>query len=216
MEKYPCYAECVAYALHQRGISENDFENTSLRVYHRQVANPGSVFKALRKGAIVIPCVNASLFGQEPSQQVATWLMGTDDAQQQVRLYDPLSRQECQKTVAHFTEAWIAAGGGRCTTAFEDDGTYQPKLIDLAHVELPSDLDELMEAMAENAHDMWALERQSEGWSYGPERNDQLLQTPDMVPYEQLSESEREYDRIMAKDTLRLLMALGYKIVKND
>ena len=88
-----------------------------------------------------------------------------------------------------------------CTTAFVNDGTYTPKLLDLTYVELPDGLDELLEAMAENAHDMWARERQSEGWTYGPERNDQLLETPDMVPYARLAESEKQYDRIMAADT---------------
>jgi hypothetical protein len=40
------------------------------------------------------------------------------------------------------------------------------------------------------------------------------LETPDMVPYSQLPESEKQYDRVMADDTLKLLIALGYRIVK--
>lgn len=58
------------------------------------------------------------------------------------------------------------------------------------------------------------MERQSEGWTYGPKRDDEKLETPDMVPYAQLPESEKQYDRIMAEDTLKLLIALGYKITK--
>ena len=95
-----------------------------------------------------------------------------------------------------------------------DEKTYQPKLIDLKHVELPPLFEELREAIAENAHDMWAMERQSEGWTYGPKRDDSLLETPDMVPYAQLPESEKQYDRLMAEDTLKLLTALGYEIIK--
>lgn len=101
-------------------------------------------------------------------------------------------------------------------TAFPRDAkTYFPKLIDLRDVDLPDEIDDLREAIAENAHDRWALERQSEGWTYGPKRDDAKLETPDMVPYAQLPESEKQYDRIMAEDTLKLLMTLGYKIEKN-
>lgn len=84
------------------------------------------------------------------------------------------------------------------------------------HDVLPPDMDELCEAIAENAHDTWALERQSEGWTYGPVRDDEALETPDMVPYSELPDSERQYDRVMAFDTLKLLVALGYKIVKDQ
>ena len=79
---------------------------------------------------------------------------------------------------------------------------------------MPESFDELREAIAENAHDMWALERQSEGWTFGSQRDDNKLETPDMVPYAQLPESEKQYDRLMAVDTLKLLTALGDKIEK--
>jgi hypothetical protein len=208
------YAQCVKYALQQKGIREDDFENTDLRVYHRNVANPKTVCKALNKGAIVIPLVSSTLFTDTADEEwMATILLEVCEEKGEARLYNPLVQQECVKPLDAFVTAWIASGGS-CTTAFSNDGTYVPKLIDLTHIELPSELDELMEAVAENAHDMWAMERQSEGWTYGPERNDQLLQTPDMVPYAQLTDSEKEYDRIMSKDTIRLFIALGYKIVK--
>jgi hypothetical protein len=60
----------------------------------------------------------------------------------------------------------------------------------------------------------YSRERQSEGWTLGPKRDDAKLETPDMVPYADLADSERQYDRVMAEDTLKLFMALGYKIVK--
>jgi hypothetical protein len=132
-----------------------------------------------------------------------------------VDLYVPKSDDIQTFPIATFVEAWEATGG-LCTTAFPADAkTYNPKLIDLEHVELPEGYAELREAIAENAHDMWALERQSEGWTYGPKRDDNKLETPDMVPYAKLPESEKQYDRLMAGDTLKLLTALGYKIEKN-
>jgi hypothetical protein len=34
------------------------------------------------------------------------------------------------------------------------------------------------------------------------------------VPYENLSESEKEYDRVMVNETLKTILALGYRIAK--
>ena len=132
-----------------------------------------------------------------------------------VDLFVP-DRNEVQSfPIDSFVEAWDAMGGV-CMTAFPQDArTYFPELIDLRDVDLPDEIDDLREAIAENAHDRWALERQSEGWTYGPKRDDAKLETPDMVPYAQLPESEKQYDRIMAEDTLKLLVTLGYKIEKN-
>lgn len=94
--------------------------------------------------------------------------------------------------------------------------TYIPQRIDISDVELTEDLNELQEAIAENAHEIWAEIRQAEGWTYGPERNDSLKQTPDMVPYSQLPESEKEYDRQMAMRTIKLLKKLGYDLIKRE
>ncbi len=94
--------------------------------------------------------------------------------------------------------------------------TYIPKPIDLSDVELTEDLSELREAIAENAHEIWAENRQREGWTYGPQRNDVLKQTPDMVPYSRLPESEKKYDREMAMKTIKLLQKLGYDLIKRE
>ena len=92
--------------------------------------------------------------------------------------------------------------------------TYQPKPIDTSHVELSEDLLELTELLAAHAHDVWALQRISEGWSFGPERDDAEKRHPDLVPYEDLSDSEKEYDRRAAMETLKAILTLGYVIEK--
>ena len=207
------YEECVSYALHNKGYQAKDFEDTPLRVYQRRVANKANIFKALSKGGIVIPIIHGSLLDIEGAEPVATVLLAADNVKQQVTLYNPVTQTPEYHNLQRFIKAW-EDGGGLCTTAFLNTDAYRPKLLNLEYVQLPADINELLEAMAENAHDRWALERQSEGWTYGPERDDQLILTPDMVPYGELSESEKEYDRIMATDTLRLLFALGYKLVK--
>ena len=94
--------------------------------------------------------------------------------------------------------------------------TYIPKPIDLSDVKLSDDLNELREAIAENAHEVWAQNRQADGWTYGPHRDDKLKQTPDMVPYSDLSEGEKKYDREMAMKTLQLVQKLGYDLVKRE
>lgn len=211
----PNYDKCVKYALTLKGIEGNSFQDTNLRVFERVTVNPGTVFTSLRKGGIVIPIVNASLFGHEDKEMTATVAIGANQITDMVSLYVPDTDDIKQFPIARFVEAWEQAGGF-CTTAFPDDpSTYTPRLKDLRQVELPDGIDALREALAENSHDRWAIERQSEGWTYGPERDDAKLESPDMVPYAQLPESEKQYDRLMAVNTLKLLISLGYKIEKN-
>lgn len=92
------------------------------------------------------------------------------------------------------------------------NNNYIPQPIDTSNVELPKELNVLVEAMAKNVHEVWAQTRISQGWSYGSERNDELKQHPCLIPYEELPEEEREYDRNTAISTLKFIVANGYKI----
>lgn len=92
--------------------------------------------------------------------------------------------------------------------------TYTPKPADLSDVNLPAELEPLIEQMAKNVHDVWAQSRISDGWRYGPERNDERKEHPCLVEYEQLPDSERAYDRNTAIGTLKLILKLGFKIEK--
>lgn len=91
---------------------------------------------------------------------------------------------------------------------------YQPKPVDTSHIVVPEDIRELTEKIAENVHDNWAASRIAEGWVYGEKRDDGLKTTPCLVPYQQLSETEKNYDRQTALETLKLILALGYSIEK--
>lgn len=93
---------------------------------------------------------------------------------------------------------------------------YEPHPIDVDKIPLDGDLEELQEAIAENAHDVWAEARIKEGWSYGKERDDVQKLHPDLIPYTALPDSEKEYDRIMAFNTIKLVKKLGYDIVKRN
>jgi len=96
------------------------------------------------------------------------------------------------------------------------NANYTPKPLDTSTVELPAELLELTELLAKNTHDIWAQQRFSEGWKYGAKRNDKLKEHPCLVPYENLPESEKEYDRNTAMETLKVIMNLGFKIKKSN
>lgn len=91
---------------------------------------------------------------------------------------------------------------------------YTPKPIDTSDAELSQELLELMERIAENVHEVWAEGRISQGWTYGEHRDDDKKTTPCLVPYDELPEEEKDYDRKTAMGTLKLILTLGYKIEK--
>lgn len=91
---------------------------------------------------------------------------------------------------------------------------YNPKPIDTSDVVLTDDLNELVEKMAENVHEIWAQSRMKQGWTYGPERNDELKHHPCLIPYGELPEVEKDYDRDTAVETLKLILKLGFRIEK--
>ena len=91
---------------------------------------------------------------------------------------------------------------------------YTPKPIDTSDIVLPESLLELTEKIAENVHETWAEARVAAGWKYGEKRDDDNKTTPCLVPYDELSDEEKEYDRSTAIQTLKLIVALGYKIEK--
>ena len=93
---------------------------------------------------------------------------------------------------------------------------YIPQPIDTSEVELSPEILELTELLAKNTHDVWAAGRISQGWTYGPTRNDQLKQHPCLVPYDELPECEKEYDRRTALETLKTLSAFGWNLVKTE
>jgi ryanodine receptor 2 len=92
--------------------------------------------------------------------------------------------------------------------------TYTPETIDTSRIRLASDLEELVERLAQNNHDHWARKRIEEGWRYGARRNDNEKEHPDLLPYDQLPESEKEYDRKTVVEVLKVIVALGYEVTK--
>ncbi len=93
-----------------------------------------------------------------------------------------------------------------------DSPEYKPHPLDTAQVELSEDLQANIEALARNNHEVWASNRAAEGWRYGPARNDARMEHPGMVPYDDLSEGEKDIDRGTVLQTLKAAAALGFEI----
>ena len=93
---------------------------------------------------------------------------------------------------------------------------YTPAPLDTSHIELDSEMVELLEKLAHNTHDVWANQRILDGWRYGPARNDALKEHPCLVLYEDLSEIEKEYDRVVVQQVIKAILAMGYRIDKSE
>lgn len=233
-----CAALCEAYIMHRRGISYDwnkhiqlarkkqwlKKEGTPLYAIGQLLATMGlmvtrqygcelaDIKEALRLDNDVIVIINDSKNenNNEPNHAVVVISLDKDN----ILLFDPNSESSnTDMRIEDFKKVWHSSSNYmvRCLRSVNE---YQPSPIDLNDIELSDKILELREAIAENAHNVWARARMDEGWRYGQERNDLLKLHPDLVPYSSLPESEKEYDRNMAMETVKLLIKLGYIIKK--
>lgn len=91
---------------------------------------------------------------------------------------------------------------------------YIPQPIDTVDIQLPHQLNPLLEAMAKNVHEIWAKERIQQGWKYGSKRDDNQKLHPCLIAYEDLPEEEKVFDRNTCIETLKLIIKLGFTINK--
>ena len=89
---------------------------------------------------------------------------------------------------------------------------YTPTPEDTKSIQLPKELNSLVEEMAKNVHEVWAQTRISQGWTDGAERKDAEKKHPCLVPYDELSEEEKTYDRNTSVETIKLILKLGFRI----
>ena len=195
-------------------------EKNNLPVSRRYNSTIEEVVRLLSAGNQLIAVVDDTLLGnaqssanQHPNHAVAISSISVET--DEIILFNPNTDEELTKySISSFMEAWRQSNNYLVVVNTTDKFIYDPSPIGLDDVVLSDDLTELQEAIAENAHEIWAKNRRDQGWSYGPERNDQKKETPDMVPYCNLPESEKLYDREMAMQTLKLVKKLGFEIVK--
>lgn len=94
------------------------------------------------------------------------------------------------------------------------ENRYVPQPIDTSKVKLSGPILELVERLARNTHEVWARKRIADGWTYGTERNDGAKKHPDLVSYDALSKGEKDYDREVVTEVIKVILALGYTIEK--
>ena len=166
-------------------------------------------------GNIRMESMEDAMVGKIPDHSLVI-LSITDEA---VVCYNPFQGNEPQWIERErFIDAWDDSNSYmiKINTKEAVAQTYRPAPLDLSDVTLPESLSELTEAIAENTHELWSQSRMAEGWTYGPVRNDATLKHPDLLPYSDLPESEKEYDRITAMNAIKLIVKLGYKITKSS
>lgn len=126
-----------------------------------------------------------------------------------IKLYDPAEGAVVEYPTSEFMEAW-ACSRNYLVSATTDTLAYDPHPMDLSDVELDEDLLELTEIIAENTHEIWGLARKEEGIVWGPVND--ATHNKDMVPYCDLPESEKDYDRNTAMMALKLAKKLGFRV----
>ena len=189
-----------------------------LMVTRQYEATLGDIKSALDAKNEVIAVVDSDkLYPERPDEEDApnhaVVVLAVDEEQNIISLFEPEVCATMEFALSDFLKAWHESRNYlvRVLRSIDD---YEPHPLNLEAVPLTEDLQELQEAIAENAHEVWAAARKAEGWTYGPVRNDALKQHPDLIPYSALPDSEKEYDRLMAFNTIKLVKKLGWKIVK--
>jgi hypothetical protein len=214
-------------ALHNVGRHLEQAGLIAVRQYESSIQD---IISALQRGDNVIVAVDGGeLLGDIQLERMEDVYMGTwpdhtvvvvdcNLETDTITIFDPNSPNPTDTYgLSQFANAWADSKNYLVTIKnYKDMTNYNPKPIDVSDVILEEDVTELREAIAENAHEIWAIERMQQGWTYGPERNDELKQNPCMVPYSKLPESEKEYDRQMAMQTIKLMKKLGYDLVKRE
>lgn len=195
-----------------------------VRIYEATLEN---LYNELEAGCKVIVAVDGNellgdyeaekkkdaMHGETANHAVA--VVDVDKDNKTVSVHDPASKNVIDEyPIDQFLDAWHDSRNFMVSAIQRGIRPYTPHPIDINDIKLPDDIEKLKENIAENAHEVWAQGRINAGWSYGPKRNDELKQTPDLVPYCELTDSEKEYDRSTALQTLKVLYKLGYKIVK--
>ena len=202
----------IGRLLEKNNLSVSRRYNSTLKDIKR-LLEAGNQLIAVLDNAMLDGIGNSDEDKALPNHAVAISSLSTDA--EEITLFNPSTEEELTTyKAALFLQAWQQSNNYLVVVNTTDKFIYEPSPISLDVVTLSDDLAELQEAIAENAHEIWAKTRTDQGWTYGPERNDVQKETPDMIPYCNLPESEKLYDREMAMQTLKLVKKLGFEIKK--
>lgn len=204
-------------------------EEKGLSVHRKFDADMDDIVSSLENGLEVLVMVDGGelieddeqemledeILGEIPDHTVVVLMVDIEG--DEIALYDPASGEmPVSVPVEKFKDAWQDSHNYMLTVTTREKRAahYIPSPIDLSDVDIDDDLVRLREAIAENAHEVWAQGRMAEGWRYGKKRDDEQKLHPDLLPYSDLPDSEKEYDRETAMKTIMLLKKLGYEIKK--
>lgn len=202
----------IGRLLEKNNLSVSRRYNSTLKDIKR-LLEAGNQLIAVLDNAMLDGIGNSDEDKALPNHAVAISSLSTDA--EEITLFNPSTEEELTTyKAALFLQAWQQSNNFIVVVNTTNKFVYEPSPISLDDVILSDDLAELQEAIAENAHEIWAKARTDQGWTYGPERNDAKKETPDMIPYCNLPESEKLYDREMAMQTLKLVKKLGFEIRK--
>ena len=189
-------------------------ENYKLSIVRRYDCDLDTISQELQGGCQVIVAVNAEkLYGKNDEGQIPNHAVVVKCIDKNtITLFDPQNQREDSYEADQFLTAWKDSQFYMVSVAERGLREYEPQPIDVSDFPLEGELKDLIDAIAENTHEIWAKDRKKEGIEYGPVRDEK--HNPDMVPYSDLPETEKDYDRKAALGILELVQRLGYKIEK--
>ncbi|TSO67486.1 Ryanodine receptor 3 [Bagarius yarrelli] len=100
------------------------------------------------------------------------------------------------------------------TAQFLSQASFIPTPVDTSQIVMPPHLEKVRDRLAENIHELWAINKIELGWSYGKIRDDNKRHHPCLVDFSKLPETERNYNLQMSTETLKTLLALGCHVVQ--
>lgn len=206
---------CMGLLSEKRGLYVSRRYGCSIDIIIRAVTNGEIVIAAIDKTELSQSLEEAKrndlLNGKSPNHAVI--IQSVDLETKTITILDSGNTTLSQTyPIDIFQNAWDDSTN--YIVILSNQSNYEPHPLDLDDVEIEPELMDLREAIAENAHEVWAKTRKDQGWLYGKERDDAKKLHPDMIPYNLLPESEKEYDRQIAINTIKLVKKLGWELKK--
>ena len=204
-------------------------EREGLLVNRRFDATIDELGKALKDHKVIVVVNGDTLLGKEDdifsedlsfedNPNHAVVVLSVDKVANKITIYNPAVQEEPSVyDINRFESAWGESRHYMVTVrvkAFPEE--YNPQPFDISRIKLNDDLEELIEVIAENAHDVWAVDKMKAGYTFAPldgNGNEEKGHNHFLVPYSMLSEADKEPDRRMATHTIKLLKRLGYRLV---
>lgn len=199
----------IGRLLEMAGLSVSRFTGGTYRRMKTELDSGGSIIVAINKESL-----SGGVVTTDTLPNHAVIVSKIDELEDVIVLYDPSENKSLGMSIDDFYDIWQCSDKFFVSIVERGKRPYVPHPEDVSGVELPSGVLALSDILAENAHEVWARDRQVEGWKYGEKKDDQLMVTPFMRPYDMLTEEEKYTDYTTALHSLKLLYKLGFELKK--